>query len=332
MFSRLTRTVPVIKTMRTLKPQMVRSFTAAAARTAARTAAQSSSVGKKTTFAFAGAIFTFGTAATIVHCEEEQTSTGTSQQRLNEIVREIKDENEKETALVVAPSSTQLSASEGDEVASWTRRFFAFLIDQCIVVLIAIPVSFLMLKFESFMRTDYRTSSNSTILGRGTISYSYFGLAMVGGKDDDGIFGAEGQTIGKKMMGIRTVLDDGGVHGDIHISHFLLDRIGLVFNFVFGIDTIIGFFDEENRCIHNKLAGTKVIVWPPTPGYKRPAKKKKSIGPGGMTRPWSIGDSFYLAFFGRYPKGHERHETVLDQGIGLGVGLVTDGLVGALVG
>jgi uncharacterized RDD family membrane protein YckC len=272
MFSRLTRTVPVIKTMRTLTPQMVRSFTAAAARTAARTAAQSSSVGKKTTFAFAGAIFTFGTAATIVHCEEEQTSTGTSQQRLNEIVREIKDENEKETALVVATSSTQLSASGGEQVASWTRRFFAFFIDQCIVLLISIPVSLLLLKFE--LSPVYSIGENNIgywiyySLSNG-LAYSYFGLAMVGGKDDDGIFGAEGQTIGKKMMGIRTVLDDGGVHGDIHISHFILDRLGIALNLLFGIDTIIGYFDEENRCIHNKLAGTKVIVWPPTAGGKK---------------------------------------------------------------
>jgi len=242
MFSRLTRTVPVIKTMHTLKPQMVRSFTAAAARTAARTAAQTSSVGKKTTFAFAGAIFTFGTAATIVHCEEEQTSTGTSQQRLNEIVHEIKDENAKETALVV------------EEVASWTRRFIAYLIDQCIVLLIAIPANILIVKFD--------LSPVLTHLSTAVFSHSYFGLAMVGGKDDDGIFGAEGQTIGKKMMGIRTVLDDGGVHGDIHINHFILDRFGIGLNLLFGIDTIIGFFDEENRCIHNKMAGTKVIVWP----------------------------------------------------------------------
>ena len=240
--------------MRMLKPQMVRSFTAAAARTAV---ARTSSVGKKTTFAFAGAIFTFGTAATIVHCEEEQIKRREMQQRLNEIIHEIKDENEKETALVVATSSTQLSASEGDILASWTARFFAYLIDQCCIAAGII----LMSKFD--------LSPVLTNLGSATLSLGYFGLAMVGGKDDDGIFGAEGQTIGKKIMGIRTVLDDGGVHGDIHISHFILDRVGLGLNLIFGIDTIVGFFDEENRCIHNKLAGTKVIVWPPTAGREK---------------------------------------------------------------
>ena len=85
-------------------------------------------------------------------------------------------------------------------------------------------------------------------------------MGMIFGDHEEGFFGAEGQTIGKKIMGIRTVMNDDGEFGDMGLSHFVWDIAGrqfLGFDFLYGL-----FFSSKNQCLHNKLAGTIVIQYP----------------------------------------------------------------------
>jgi uncharacterized RDD family membrane protein YckC len=74
-----------------------------------------------------------------------------------------------------------------------------------------------------------------------------------------------GQSIGKRMLGIRIVLfRDNGNPGFLHawlLRNFVPGLISLVpyVGFLFVLVDICFIFGEQRRCVHDLIAGTKVV-------------------------------------------------------------------------
>ena len=79
------------------------------------------------------------------------------------------------------------------------------------------------------------------------------------------LLSANGQTIGKKVMGIRIIKQETGENGGFVTNFLLREFIPLLIGFVplvgslFGIVDILFIFREDQRCIHDLIAGTIVV-------------------------------------------------------------------------
>lgn len=209
-------------------------------------------------FASLSLLATTATATTVVCCDnsDDDTSAATLEAIVANLDLEKKQQQQQQqqdaVADVLATSTGKhLQDNNNDVIATWMQRFIAATIDNIIIQIItAVDTMILVALFGQEVTTKV-----GPLVVVGT-SVSYFSMSLVGGKGDDGWFGKEGQTIGKKICGIRTVLDDGGEHGDIHMNSYFMESLGRC---VFGIDFFIGLLDGKNRCLHNKWAGTMVV-------------------------------------------------------------------------
>ena len=72
----------------------------------------------------------------------------------------------------------------------------------------------------------------------------------------------QGQTIGKKMMNIRIVrYDDGNLPGFVKAVLMRSMVPGMIGQFIpfFGLIDVLFIFGAEQRCVHDLIAGTKVV-------------------------------------------------------------------------
>lgn len=79
------------------------------------------------------------------------------------------------------------------------------------------------------------------------------------------LMGTRGQTLGKRLLGIRVVLNDTHVNGG-WVPNVLKRGVGVgLLNFIplfFLVDSCF-IFREDRRCIHDFIAGTVVVVGQP---------------------------------------------------------------------
>ncbi len=71
----------------------------------------------------------------------------------------------------------------------------------------------------------------------------------------------EGQTIGKRTMNIRIVEFDGGENGGFVRNFLLREFVNGLLAFIpfYAIVDILFIFRDDQRCIHDHIAGTKVV-------------------------------------------------------------------------
>ncbi len=77
--------------------------------------------------------------------------------------------------------------------------------------------------------------------------------------------GTRGQTIGKRLLGIRVVLKDTDVNGGFKANVLKRGLITGLLNFIPGffiVDSLF-IFREDRRCLHDFIGGTSVIVGQP---------------------------------------------------------------------
>jgi len=141
------------------------------------------------------------------------------------------------------------------ENATRGERLGAALIDALIIMVVNIPLAYFMGYFENFGEVTPPLSSIITLAVVGFILYF-----AVNGK----LLHTSGQTIGKKINGIRIVKLD-GTKPDI--KELLVKRYIPYFGFPYipyigGLVNLINLcfiFGKEKRCLHDKIAGTKVV-------------------------------------------------------------------------
>jgi uncharacterized RDD family membrane protein YckC len=148
--------------------------------------------------------------------------------------------------------SREVSVESSDVLASRGSRLAASMIDGLAVLALMIPA----LGGLFFVGAD---SSVSTVGGLGigvsviaVLAFCVYQIAMLV---------REGQTLGKKMMHIRIVnYDDGLVPSAsklLVMRYFVNSALGNVP--FYSIVDILFIFGNERRCIHDYLAGTKVV-------------------------------------------------------------------------
>jgi uncharacterized RDD family membrane protein YckC len=170
----------------------------------------------------------------------------------------MQDQNSNPYATPDAPVVDFPSA--GPELASFGIRLLGAIIDGILMLLLVFPLLFAL----GFMNlNDMMAGIQPTFvdnLKAGALGFAVFLLLQ-------GYFlNASGQTIGKKILGTKIVTMDNQKpefvklillrYGTIQaISQIPI--LGAVFGFV---NVLFIFFGDQRQCLHDKFAGTKVVV------------------------------------------------------------------------
>ena len=152
-----------------------------------------------------------------------------------------------------APAQRNHSSVGTGALASLGARLAAALIDGLAAVVILLP-----LFVSIFFVGEGSTMSSAGVLftavsGIGFLVFAIYQLRMVV---------QQGQTLGKKAMNIRIVnYSDGQIPAAgrlLGMRYFLNSFLGNLIPFYAVVDVLL-IFGSERRCIHDYLAGTKVV-------------------------------------------------------------------------
>ncbi|MCX6854878.1 MAG: RDD family protein [Verrucomicrobia bacterium] len=149
--------------------------------------------------------------------------------------------------------SRQASFSSGVELASRGNRLVAQILDMLVGIGIAIPFFFSAITIDQttgeFTSAGIIGFSISCILFLALLGYTIYLLST------------QGQTLGKKWMGVRIVnYSDNGSAGFVKavLLRLLVNGIIGVIPF-YGLIDILFIFSDDKRCLHDKIAGTHVV-------------------------------------------------------------------------
>lgn len=143
-----------------------------------------------------------------------------------------------------------------DNAATRVQRFIAAMIDGCLGILVTIPL------FEHYQLWEVM-KTGGTVPTEVSIKLAMYGLLMFFILHGTLLY-RYGQTVGKRVMGLAIVTLDGGRP---HFAHLILNRYlpQWVAGFIPGIGPLLGIVDalfvfrNDKRCVHDLIAGTKVI-------------------------------------------------------------------------
>lgn len=143
------------------------------------------------------------------------------------------------------------------ELATRGQRLAAVVIDGLISSVCAIVV---MMALLPIMGSDVETMSTSftTTLVATVINIGIF--LLINGK----FLASNGQTVGKKLMGVKIVSLSGGI---LPLKNVILRRyappvlisIIPIIGGIFCLADVLCIFRGDRRCIHDLIAGTKVV-------------------------------------------------------------------------
>ena len=141
-------------------------------------------------------------------------------------------------------------------LAKRSTRLFASLIDLLVMGLCGLPVF-------AFIVVQIVTSRAG---GAGWIVLISFLTLLLLGVYQVYLLTTSGQTIGKKAMGIRIVrVDTGGLPGfggAVALRWLVPALIGAIpyIGWTFGVADVLFIFADDRRCLHDHIAGTKVVT------------------------------------------------------------------------
>ncbi len=157
--------------------------------------------------------------------------------------------------------SEEAGTPSGPDLAGRGRRLGAYLIDLIIagIVLVILAVLNIGISFEDVAR-DPMTQQMSTA---GGIAYLVIFMVINGY-----LLVTKGQTLGKLVLGIRIV--DAGSNGAatavkiLGLRYVLVMLVGAIpiIGGLLGIIDFLFIFREDRRCVHDLIAGTKVVSNP----------------------------------------------------------------------
>lgn len=174
----------------------------------------------------------------------------------------------------VAPPSNLDTISNGNfpgqsatyelDLATPGERFFAAIIDSIVMLfLIFLPLLIVQVSGLANLWSKYLALANAGYLFKLRIIFTIFGFLTylaVNGKS----LAKDGQSIGKKVLGIKIVRSDGS-HADFSriVSRRLVPVQALplipFLGGLFSLVDLICIFRESGQCIHDQIADTKVI-------------------------------------------------------------------------
>ncbi|MBI2379936.1 MAG: RDD family protein [Gammaproteobacteria bacterium] len=167
------------------------------------------------------------------------------------------DEQDKQTNNPYATPEASLVTESATVLADRGTRLGAAIIDGLIMMALVLPVMYVSGYFALAMAGEQ--PSLATQLGWSLLGFTAF--VLVQGK----FLAQSGQTIGKKLLKIRIVTLEGDkpefkkLVGLRYLVPQLIAAIPLV-GPVFGLANVLAIFGAERRCIHDYIAGTRVVV------------------------------------------------------------------------
>lgn len=142
------------------------------------------------------------------------------------------------------------------DLASRWARLGAAILDGLLMMLVILPIGFALGVFDAI--TSGGTMSLGTTITMGLIGLGVFFLF------NGYLLSTNGQTVGKKLLGIKIVDLDGKKppFGRLialrYAPVWLVSYIPVVGNFASLIDSLF-IFRGDKRCIHDLIAGTQVV-------------------------------------------------------------------------
>ena len=128
-------------------------------------------------------------------------------------------------------------------------RWVARLIDTILWVITAIPAGFVFMSEKD----QIPLGAGLSLITLGFLGYQWYRVANTG------------QTLGKKWMGIKVVKLDGSPVNFVSavlLREWVLSLAGLIpgIGRVIGLVDAVMIFGKDRRCMHDQIAGTKVIL------------------------------------------------------------------------
>lgn len=151
---------------------------------------------------------------------------------------------------------TDDSMSMDIELADRSQRFGAVLLDGLIGLIVAIPITFGLGIFD-YVRRGQQAPWSLTVA---SAALGFLGFIVL----QSYYLKKHGQTIGKKIVGIRIATQDNHIPGiaKLLLLRYLPIRIAAVIPFVGGLYALIDalfIFRQDRRCLHDLIAATKVV-------------------------------------------------------------------------
>jgi uncharacterized RDD family membrane protein YckC len=151
--------------------------------------------------------------------------------------------------------SSESSSTEQNLASRWSR-LFAALIDGIIMIAVTSPIMYLSGWYDGVFEGVQPSITHGIIMS--LVSIVIF--VIINGK----LLASSGQTIGKRLLGIKIVTLSGEKAG---ISNHLLKRYGTYFitaqiPMIGGLLSLLNvafIFGSEKRCGHDLVADTKVV-------------------------------------------------------------------------
>lgn len=159
--------------------------------------------------------------------------------------------------IYTAPQSQlNLEAETSNILASRWSRMFASLLDTLVIMIVLVPVMYSTGAFDGIAKGIEPSLGYNLAVG----ALGLLVFVIANGK----LLISNGQTIGKKILGIKIVDLEGGVPD---FSKHLLKRYAVYFipgqvpiaGQLFSIVNILFIFGKQKRCVHDYAAGTKVV-------------------------------------------------------------------------
>lgn len=143
-----------------------------------------------------------------------------------------------------------------DEVASRGERLGASMLDGILIMMFTFPAMYFTGGLEGVSEGVQPSIGYSLLMGLAAIVFFF----LVNGR----LLISKGQTLGKKLVGIKIVTLDGSIPsigGNLvkrYAMYFLPGQIPAVGQLI-SIINILFIFGKEKRCLHDYVAGTRVV-------------------------------------------------------------------------
>jgi uncharacterized RDD family membrane protein YckC len=153
----------------------------------------------------------------------------------------------------------------GVELATWWSRVGALLLDGLIAyfpwVVLSVPLF--------IVNTTGANIAGGIILGAGLLYAYVFYASMFMARGGE----RNGQTLGKQIVGIRVVRDEGNPYnfGNAFVREFLVRQLlfGVIGGLFFGLAQLLDYlwplWDETNRALHDMIVSSHVVRAEPPP-------------------------------------------------------------------
>jgi len=159
---------------------------------------------------------------------------------------------------VYAPPQSDIEATPKSQeiIASRWDRLWASLIDTIIQMVVIIPVMYYSGVFQLLMKgQEPSLQYNLAMAGVGLITFIVFNIKFLI---------STGQTIGKKVLGIKIVDLQGQLPSikttlPIRYAVFFIPAQIPIIGQLLSIINILFIFGKEKRCLHDFAAGTRVV-------------------------------------------------------------------------